>query len=571
MSTIKQEIEKNKIAAQLIKTLITHLPRYAEEEGDFYAVKREDLINALCSPQVNQAVAENTVYLIENLLDTLAVLNVDYLAKGEWCFISFPAQLLALSVLTAMSDKGSRLLADNFWNTQAIADDKKNNQRDLLRYIESNRVDYHASGDAPPIRYIYVAWSIIKLDDKILFYQREDTHKRFDKTAWDYGLVGGRLNQRDIVGFTDNKQRCLQAVQSSNSDIKSVLPETLKRELKEEAGLIFDTHYTFTLWRSLKPYRQVQGSAPNHAFTEYYLDVFHINLTLAGYIHLCDKITADNRLVWFSLDEIEKGITADGKIAYIKALVNDFDKDRAALKNELMILSDSFTSGYLFKPHKYGITLLQHTDKPLYAGILGKEKIIDVCLTVRQQAILWGLAAHNRGFTFISHSEDITLHPYGWIEVKEYSVLQNELIALAVLFTQTDFKIESQQDKFFRWSIEPSILYVDNCLFTYYIQQADLNGTKEKINVRITRAALSSAFGEIADNTVSLSITLNLAHGLHKLAQQVYRADHDEARKIQDNYEKSAAIKSAMSALALKGLLRRKEGDIQFCVAYQVD
>ncbi|MDP3333793.1 MAG: NUDIX hydrolase, partial [Methylococcaceae bacterium] len=350
------------MSAQLIKTLITYLPRYAEEEGDFYAVKREDLINVLCSEQVNQAVAENTVNLIENLLDTLAVLNTDSLQKGEWCFISFPAQLLALSVLTAMSDKESRLLADNIWNTQGIADDKKNAQRDLLRYIESNRVDYHASGDASPIRYIYVAWSIIKLNDKILFYQREDTHKRFDKTAGDYGLVGGRLNQRDTVGFTDNKQWCLQAVQSSNSDIKAVLPETLKRELKEEAGLIFDTHYTFTLWRSLKPYRQVQGSAPNHAFTEYYLDVFHIKLTLAGYIHLHDKITTDNRLVWFSLDEIENGITADGKMAYIKALVNDFYKDIAALKKELMILSDSFTSGYLFKPHKYGITLLQHTD-----------------------------------------------------------------------------------------------------------------------------------------------------------------------------------------------------------------
>lgn len=98
-----------------------------------------------------------------------------------------------------------------------------------------------------------------------------------------------------------------------------------------------------------------------------------------------------------------------------------------------------------------------------------------------------------------------------------------------------------------------------------------MNGTKERINVRITRAALSSAFGKIVDNTVSLSITLNLAHGLHQLAQQGYRADHDAARKIQDNYEKSVAIKSAISVLALKGLLRRKEGDIQFCVAYQVD
>lgn len=30
---------------ELIKILIMYLPRYAEEEGDFYAVKRGDLVS----------------------------------------------------------------------------------------------------------------------------------------------------------------------------------------------------------------------------------------------------------------------------------------------------------------------------------------------------------------------------------------------------------------------------------------------------------------------------------------------------------------------------------------------
>lgn len=55
----------------------------------------------------------------------------------------------------------------------------------------------HTSQQAQPIRYCYVAWSIIKLDGKILFYQREDTQKRYDKSAGDYGLIGGRANQND--------------------------------------------------------------------------------------------------------------------------------------------------------------------------------------------------------------------------------------------------------------------------------------------------------------------------------------------------------------------------------------
>ncbi|MDD1608161.1 MAG: NUDIX hydrolase, partial [Methylococcaceae bacterium] len=119
-------------------------------------------------------------------------------------------QLLALSVLTAMSNKNSRFFADNFWNTQSIADDKKNKQCDLLNYIETNRVACHATQNAPPIRYIYVAWSIIKLDDKILFHLREDTKKRHDDKAGDYVLVGGRLNQRDNSAFASDKKCYLQ-------------------------------------------------------------------------------------------------------------------------------------------------------------------------------------------------------------------------------------------------------------------------------------------------------------------------------------------------------------------------
>ena len=153
------------MSAQLIQSLIPHLPRYAEEEGDFYSVPREVLINALCHQHsLDRALAENTVGLMETLLDTLAALNTAYLQKGEWCFVSFPAQLLAMSVLTALGDKESRFFADNFWNTQGIADAKKNEQREVLSVVENRRVEHHASANAKVIRYIYAAWGVIKLD-----------------------------------------------------------------------------------------------------------------------------------------------------------------------------------------------------------------------------------------------------------------------------------------------------------------------------------------------------------------------------------------------------------------------
>lgn len=373
----------------LIKTLITAMPRYTEEEGDFYSAERGSLIETLCKQHdIEAGIAENTVLLCECLLDSLSVLQPDFLLKGEWCFVSFPAQLMATSVLTAMCDSQSRFFDPHFWNTQGISSDKKNQQRDLLRIVENARLEHHSGSDVQPIRYCYVAWSIIKLDGKILFYQREDTQKRFDKSAGDYGLIGGRANQNDVRGIAD-KVALLKALQSPNSPIiKSALPETLKRELREEAGLLFETHYTSKIWRRLKPYRQVQGAAPNHALTEYYLDIFLIDLTLDGYLFLQQKIKADDRLVWFSIEELARGEKTDGKIPYIKALYDDFGGNRQELLAALSALPDSFSPAYLLDKDNYSIILPIAPGEPVSVGRLGKDKPLDLALNERQLAVI---------------------------------------------------------------------------------------------------------------------------------------------------------------------------------------
>ncbi|WP_432741284.1 NUDIX hydrolase [Methylobacter sp. G7] len=559
------------MSANRIQTLISHLPRYAEEEGDFYGIPREDLINALCHQHhLDRAIAENTISLIETLLDTLAVLNTAYLQKGEWCFMSFPAQLLATSLLTALSDKESRFFADNFWNTQGIADAKKNQQREVLSVVENRRYEHHASHNAKPIRYIYVAWSMIKLDGNILFYQREDTQKRFDNKAGDYGLVGGRLNQHDVPGNIDIPA-LLAELQSENSDlIKKALPETLKREIREEVGLVFEQHYRFKPWRSLKPYQQVQGSAPNHALTEYYLNIFQVELTLEGYLLLQQQIKRDDRLVWFAIDDVAKGETTDGKIAYIKALVDDFGEDRLALKTELSALPDSFAAGYLFDPPKYGLTLLIDAERPLLAGALGKEKPLDVALTPRQLSVLLGLAAHCRGFEFATIEENIIFHPYGWIDVKNNPTLQAELMQLAELFKDTDLIIENHHDVLFRLSVNPDVVYFDETLFTYSVHKAGLTGVKTKIQVSIERKAIATALGTTQVKTEDFTLTLEFAHKLQQLSEQPFSSDNEDGVKIEDVYKKGLHKEPRFLALGLRGLIRREAGFIRFCCRLEV-
>ncbi len=558
------------MSAQLIQALIPHLPRYAEEEGDFYSVSREALIDGLCQQHpLDRTLAANTVALIETLLDSLAVLDTVYLQKGEWCFVSFPAQLMATSVLTALSDSESRFFAANFWNTQGIANDRKNQQRELLHGVENARFEHHASHQAQPIRYCYVAWSIIKLDGKILFYQREDTQKRFDKAAGDFGLIGGRANQNDVA--ISDKIALLKELQSPDSAlIKQALPETLKRELREEAGLLFELHYTFKPWRRLKPYRQVQGSAPNHALTEYYLDIFQIELTLDGSLFLQQKIKTDERLVWISIDELASGETTDGKIPYIKALYDDFSDDRSALEAELTALPDSFASRYLFTPSKYGVTLPIDHQSPVLAGVLGKEKPLDLNLTARQLVILLGLAAHLRGFEFATIEENIVFHPYGWIDVANNSAIQAELISLAALLNGSDLIIENHRDLLFRLSISPEVVFFDDALFSFSVTLADMNGIQTKIPATINRRSFDTALGSVKDKAEVVKLTLEFTHNLKKLSDHPFSTDNDEAVKIEDTYKKGLHKEPKFVALGLRNLIRREAGIVKFVLGFTI-
>ena len=555
------------MTALLIQTLLPFLPRFAEEEGDFFSVKREILINHLLSTGYQQDIADNTVMMLENLLDTLATLNPDALQKGEWCFVSFPAQLLATSVLTALSDTNSRLFASNFWNTQSIANDKKDQQRDVLSLLENARCEHHASQQAKPIRYCYVAWSIIKLDDKILFYQREDTKKRHDKAAGDYGLIGGRANQNDIS--LANKDEVLNALQSPDSElIRNFLPETLKRELREETGLLFDEHYTFKPWRTLKPYRQVQGSAPNHALTEYYLDIFQIDLTLEGYLFLQQKIKNDERLVWFSIEEMTEREGRNEKNPYIKALYDDFDGDRSVLATKLTALPDSFSSCYLFQRTKYGLTLPVDYQKPMLAGVLGKEKPLGLSLTDRELAIILGLASHLRGFKFLNTVEGITFHPNGWVEVNTNTSIQSELINLASLFNDTDLTIENHRDLFFRLSISPEVVYFDESLFSFVVKADDLMSTQSKIPVVIYRESFDTAFGCVEKKSEEFKLALELTNKFKLIFERPHSSDNEMAEKTEGAYKHGLHKKPAFLAMGLIRLIGREAGIIKFVINY---
>lgn len=279
-----------------------------------------------------------------------------------------------------------------------------------------------------------------------------------------------------------------------------------------------------------------------------------------------EKIKSDERLVWFSLDEVARGQSVDGKLAYIRALYDDFADNRAALLTALQALPDSFTSEYKFHPTKFGLTLPIHQNKPLLAGVLGKEKPLDLLFTEKQHAVLLGLAAHLRGFEFLSVAEGITLHPLGWVQVAEQSNIQSELIKLSESLKSTDLIIENTRDILFRLSIVPEVVFFDESLFSLIVRRSDLEGKEARISLSIIRAGFHTALGEVREKIEIFNQPRSFARRLGKLASFQSSMDLDEAKQTEDAYKKGLHIEPKFKALGLRNIIRQEGGLVKFAI-----
>ncbi len=522
----------------LINALIPLLPRVSEKDGDFYAVKRDSLITLISEQcEVSLEVAENTVNLCERLLESLSVLDQYYLQQGEWCFISFPAQLMAHSVLNTLADKEShffesRTRKPHFWKTDAIGIVKKELQYLTLKHFEQARFRLHENQSAKPIRYVHVAWALIKIDDHILFHKREDTKRRFDKTAGDYGLVGGRVDQHDFCESAMEMPQLLSLLQSNQREkITPALKYALIRTLNEKTGLIHSQHFEYKFLQELKPYQQVQGAAPNYALTDYFISLFSIELTLEGLCYLQQKVKKNKNLVWFDLDSVEKSKTVDEKMAYINALQND-DK---FTKKTLRGLTPSFYPKYLMSDAN--LIFPNNYKKVFMKGVAGKEKAFIVNCDQQTFSVLLGLAAHQHASDFADIPYGAQLHPYGWVEVSKDCLL----LPLLLTLTQCGLPIESQKNRYFRLSIPSEKLFFADDFFSWSISPTPPI-------LSIIRTKFNTALGNVKTKKLETSISKNLSTNLSALAAKTLQVDPSS---FKDNYRNSVIIDKELGLLGL--------------------
>jgi 8-oxo-dGTP pyrophosphatase MutT (NUDIX family) len=521
--------------------LLPHLPRYAEEGTLHTTVAVTELQNVLQQTGLSADAASATLTILQNLLDSLSVLDKTALEQGRWQFVSFPAQLCALSLLNTLADPQQILLDKHFWASKQH-DNEIDAQRQILRAMELKRVKHHAKQQAVPVRYVYVAWALIKLDGKFLLHHREDRNRPELQTG-NYVPVGGRTNAQDLEKIgVDNP---LAALQSPNS--KAVLDataHTLQREVREETGL--DTEdYTFSHWRALQPYREVEGAKSNHAYTEYYFNVYQLYLTRQGFFHVLTQQAPVHQFTWFTQEELLNGTTADGKTAYLKALYQDFPA--AELQAALDNMPDSYADAYAIADAADSLTI---TPDELWQGPTGKEKSLSCALDTRQISLLTGLAAHGKRL-LTSLSPDIRLLAHGWLGITT-APLAEELAQLADALKNVNLPLlDCVQNHYFHLSVSAECLYFGADYF--HCRVAPIPDSK-KYRLCLSRQTIETPLGAIPQSEACVEITRQLADKLSQVHKQTL--DSIDEPNLKKSVRATIEDKLDIGAMGLRKLLR---------------
>lgn len=486
----------------------TLLPRVAEEgtlnQAIGIAQIERSLIDAIgCTEEE----ACHQRLIIERLLTALCVLDAQSLSHGFWLFVSFPAALLARNVFATLATPGQAYFPQHYWEQGAHRPPMQvEEQREILRTLETCRIRNCPDDAAPlPIRVVHVAWGIIKLDGRFILLHRDDKSRA---GQGNYVLPGGRFHPADWPGMSATD---LPATQEIGTRLPpQVLQRTLARELEEELSLRSPEHYTASGWRDVKPWRQIEGARNHHAYTEYMLSLFQIDLTAQGEIALYATMVRE-ACAWFSVEELAKQLQPDGATSYLDALLADFgDHFSATLAAIPESHPDSRHAG------ESDATDFPYTALPLMRGKTGKEKPVRIELDAQERGLLFGLAWHAKGLPF-KDDGGAPLFPRGWVALN--GGLLDLASALARKLKVADCPLlEIVAGQYARINLHPQCIFLDSAQFRFSLTPEDGNEAAQHWQLNLQAEALTTPLGKTACINTSIPITRNTARIVEAVA-----------------------------------------------------
>lgn len=448
---------------KLLEALIDRLPLHAEEGNLRESIPEEELVAGLATNGRSPETTRMLVQLLRTQLCALCLLDTMELARNHWAFVSFPASLLGRSLLETFATSSALLPTDYWEQGEHRPDNVKEEQRRWLNRIETARLDNNH--DARPVRVVHVAWAIIRIGNQFLLSHREDRNRPGEKS---HVLPGGRLNMHDLANSDRSPGILRQLFDPQSTLADESIDKTLKRELSEELdGLRHGEHYQCARWARLPPYRMVAGAGNRHAYTEYAFTLYTLQLTPAGELHLLDCEASQDKLSWFTADEIAAGKKADGTTAFVDVLHKSWGEQIA---ETLASIPDACVSGYSLADETRMIDLPASNAHPLRIGKTGKERNIELGLTEPECHLIQLLGWHALGFA-IEAKPGIQCLGGGWVRFNGEAITVARSILAKGL--PHDLPLLDIREQHMRLNINPKFLCVGAEAFHYLIEEED--------------------------------------------------------------------------------------------------
>lgn len=518
----------------LLTRLLDLLPLHAEEGRMRERAREKDIIE-----QLGGAEASAAVVVIRRIFESAQLLDRQELEHGYWAFVSFPASLLGRSLASTWATHDHSLAGNEYWDDPSRVDE----QRALLHELETRRLRHAGTLPAKPIRFVHVAWGIIRLGGYFLLNKREDKKRAGVKQ---YVLPGGRLNIADLPTEKQTPAALKELFTKKSALAQACLSKTIARELDEELRLHAADDYTFTPWKALDSYCTVEGSGNKHALTNYDISLFHIKLTYQGLIKLLETLSTEpENNLWFSIEELELGKRPDGADAYIDALKNDLGERFAS---ELGSIPDSSSVPYAFADETTAVDLPESANSPFLRGKTGKEKEFIFPLDQFSWELILLLGWCARGLKVQPDKDRVLILGGGWIRlIKDADVATAKELASAM--AGDDFPLLEFAGNGLRLSVDPSHLYFSDKLFTYDYKQHGSGGT---VDLRISD--IQTSLGQLRGTHTRIQVPRNIATVIEAI--EVGR-NPASIREIQEAKALPRQNREALTAFTRKIGLRR--------------
>jgi 8-oxo-dGTP pyrophosphatase MutT (NUDIX family) len=539
----------------LFSQLAFLLPPMLAEDDVGQDVDRNTLASRLDNI-ASQVEVQTALATVERLFCALALIHLDSSTRGIWRFQSYAAWLVARSLLETLANDQHTIVDPGYWGAQP-SDGDMDEQRALLRRLETGRLRHHPTQEAKPIRFVYVAWAVLRVGEQFLLYARED--KRRADAQGHFGFPGGRFKLSDAPLAARPPRAEHDFAYGITHWPMQHLQRSLFRELQEELGLSEQDHYTFGDAIDVPPYCRVEGARNHHAYTEYRIRLYPLRLNTRGAVRLFERLQLyPDAFAWFTLDELGAERNLQGQRAFVTALVEHF----GTKMETLAALPPAIDEPYLLSTPLVGVDIPLVLGRDVTLGRSGKPmKPHAVQLTKTEHGWLWALAWHAKSLPFAGREDVDGLLPHGWVRIHDLPAVQGLRKKLEASGLRL---VQILDDQYVRLSIDPRHIYFAPEFFSY-----QLHGDVSTCRLELFCSTLETPLGMVQHEPVSVGLNMTLAAELRHVSGVEHLPDTtprtDNLRRMLDEALGSQAKNLGLRQLIVGLAYERKHWKFTIC------